>query len=93
MYAPLRRLLLVLMLSMTVIVTNSYAQPSHDECGCCTEAQQMMCAACKVCTTPGLLTALPVLTVERKHDTVATVAMPNPSRHTEDIWHPPKHAS
>lgn len=93
MYSPLRRILLILMLAVTMMVTNSYAQPAHDECGCCTEAQQMMCAACKVCTTPGLAAALPAFTVERQHDIVATVAEANPSGRTEDIWHPPKHRS
>jgi len=91
--SPLRRLLLILMLSMTIVVTNSYAQPSHDECGCCTEAQQMVCAACKVCTTPGLVTAVPVFTVELQHAIVATASSLNPSRHTEDIWHPPRRTS
>jgi hypothetical protein len=90
---PLRRILLILMLAVTMIVTNSYAQPAHDECGCCTGAQQMMCAACKVCTTPGLVATPAVLSVASRPEIVATIPRLNPSRHTEDIWHPPRHIS
>ena len=90
---PLRRILLTLMLAVTMIVTNSYAQPSHDECGCCNEAQQMMCAACKVCSAPGLLASPVLFIIEAHTETIATLVTLNPSRHTEDIWHPPKRAS
>lgn len=91
--SPLRRILLVLLLSMTMIVTNSYAQPAHDDCGCCSEAQQLMCSACKVCTTPGLVATPSVFPLEVRPEIVTTILALNPSRHTEDIWHPPRHAS
>lgn len=91
---PLRKLLLIAFLGLaTLIASSGYAQPAHDECGCCTEPQQMMCAACKVCTTPGLLAAPVALVMASHPEAVATIPTFHSSLHTEDIWHPPKHPS
>lgn len=90
----LRRTLLVLFLALaTLVASGSYAQPSHDECGCCTEAQQMMCAACKTCVSHALVAAPIVHAEVATRQAVSTEPHLNPSGHTEDIWHPPKSLS
>jgi hypothetical protein len=87
----LRKTFLVLLLALTtLVVTNSYAQPAEDHCGCCTEVQKMVCAACKVCVSPALLFHPVALASNRQHTAGNTIVTLNPSRHTEDIWHPPK---
>jgi hypothetical protein len=87
----LRKTILILLLALTtLIVTNSYAQPAEDHCGCCTEVQKMMCAACKVCVSPALLAHPATFATDTQHTVGHTVMALNPSHHTEDIWHPPK---
>lgn len=87
----LHRTLLVLFLALaTLFASGVYAQPSDDDCGCCTEAQQMMCAACKTCVSHALI-ASPVVHLEAVPSAVGNnAAQLNPSGHTEDIWHPPR---
>lgn len=89
-----RKLLLPLILAVTTLVAGgSYAQPERDECGCCTEMQQMVCDACRTCISHALLSGpLP------HAESAPAKALPltpqlNPSAHTEDIWHPPKSLS
>lgn len=90
----LRKLILPLILALaTLFATSSYAQTSHDECGCCTEVQQMLCSACKTCVSPALL-ASPIVYVEDAPRIAGSITpVLNPSGHTEDIWHPPKSLS
>ncbi|MBY0340830.1 MAG: hypothetical protein K2Q19_06675 [Rhodocyclaceae bacterium] len=87
----LRKLILSLMLALATLFAGSgYAQARHDDCGCCTETQQMVCAACKTCVSHALM-ASPVTYLEEAPRSAGQTTHPlNPSGHTEDIWHPPR---
>ena len=90
----LRKFILPLLLALaTVFAGSSLAQPAHDDCGCCTEMQKMMCAACKTCASHALLTSAAVHIEETPGIAVRTTPALNPSGHTEDIWHPPRRPS
>jgi hypothetical protein len=86
----LRKTLLILVLAVAaMIVTNSYAQPADDHCGCCVETHSMMCTSCKVCTAPASVSR-PTLVAQLAATLTESTKSLNPSKHTEDIWHPPK---
>lgn len=87
----LRTLILPLILALATLFAGSgYAQTRHDDCGCCTETQQMVCAACKTCVSHALVASPVAYLEETAHSAAETTRLLNPSCHTEDIWHPPR---
>ncbi|HTJ96415.1 MAG TPA: hypothetical protein VL381_03020 [Rhodocyclaceae bacterium] len=90
MHAFRKTLLILFVAVAAMIVTNSYAQPADDHCECCVEVHGMMCNSCKVCTAPALISR-PFVVAHVAQLPIQNSAMHfNPSKHTEDIWHPPK---
>lgn len=87
----LRKLILPLILALaTLFASSGFAQAAHDDCGCCTEMQQMVCAACKTCVSHALVASPVAYLEETPHSAAETTHRLNQSSHTEDIWHPPR---
>lgn len=92
MHLSLRKLLFVVFLGLaTIVASTGYAQVSDDPCDCCPpEVHMMDCTLCKVCPSPALVSQPAPLAIQTREEVHGVTREMSPSKHIEDIWHPPK---